>query len=158
MELEELIKILRKEELTIAFAESITAGMAVNIFSKAVDIGPMLLGGVVAYKETCKTRVLGVKPATLEKFTAESPQVTTEMVKGLSKLLKPGIAVAVTGLATPGGSESERKPVGTIFISIFYKGKVHEFSSRFYGTADEITMQAVRMMYSKTSEVLNESA
>jgi nicotinamide-nucleotide amidase len=158
MELEELIKTLRKEELTIAFAESVTAGMAVNLFSKQLDIGPMLLGGVVAYKESCKTAVLGVKPATLEKYTGESSQVTVEMAKGLQKLMKPGVAVAVTGLATPGGSETKKKPVGSIFISVIFKGGVHEFSSRFYGTADEIIMQAVRMMYSKTTEVLNESA
>jgi nicotinamide-nucleotide amidase len=148
-DLENLIKILRKKKQTIAFAESITSGMAGNIFAKQFDIGNILLGSIVCYHEIAKQKILSVKKKTLKKFTAESPEVTVEMVKGLKKLLNAEVSISVTGLATEGGSETPEKPVGTVFVAVLYKNKVHKYRSRFFGDRDEIVLQAVHMMFNK---------
>lgn len=153
-DLENLIKILRKKKYTIAFAESITSGMAGNIFAKQFDIGDILLGSMVCYHEDAKQMVLGVKKETLKKHTAESAETTTEMVKGLKNLLKADISVAITGLATPGGSETQQKPVGTVFIAVMFKNKVHKFRSQFFGDRDEVVVQAVYMMFNKALMIL----
>lgn len=153
-DLEELIKILRKKKLTIAFAESVTSGMAGNIFAKQLDIGNILLGSMVCYHEEAKKKILKVNSKTLKKYTAESQEVTNSMAKGLYKILNADVSIAVTGLATPGGTETEEKPVGTVFVSVLYKEEIFEFKNRFYGDRDEVVMQAVNMIYNKALEVL----
>jgi len=153
-DLENLIKILRKKKYTIAFAESITSGMAGNIFAKQFDIGDILLGSLVCYHEKAKQMVLGVKKETLKKYTAESAETTAEMVKGLKNLLKADVSVAITGLATPGGSETPEKPVGTVFIAVMFKNKIHKYRSQFFGDRDEVVVQAVYMMFNKALMIL----
>src|SRR5690606_29055778 len=95
-QLNELIKLLIKKELTIAFAESITAGMVSYEFSKGLEVSQVYRGGIVAYNEEFKSKILGVSKDTLKKYTAESQEVTSEMANGLRKIFKTDIAVAVT--------------------------------------------------------------
>lgn len=133
--LQKLILTLQEKKVTLAFAESMTAGKLINEFSKCKGASDVLLGGIVTYKPEMKIEHLSVSKDTLKKYTAESRQVTTEMVKGLKSLINPDIAVAVTGLASKGGSESEEKPVGTVFISILICDQLIEYKKFF--TPDE---------------------
>jgi nicotinamide-nucleotide amidase len=153
-DLDLLVEHLRKNNLTIAFAESITSGAVNKAFANHIDIGNILLGSLVTYKPITKQKVLGVNKEMLEKFTAESQQVTNAMVLGLSKLLKPDVAVAVTGLANPGGSETAEKPVGSVFIAILYKDKIWEYRNRFYGSREQVIEQAVQMIFTCTLDAV----
>lgn len=153
-ELKALIEILRENGLTIAFAESMTSGLLANEFGKQFNIGTVFLGSLVTYKEECKSAVLDVDSELIQKYTAESQEVTTAMVKGLKKVLDADLCAAVTGLATEGGSESAEKPVGTTFVSILYRGKVFEFSERFYGSREQIIFQGCYMIFSRCLQVL----
>ena len=122
---------LNSENLTIAFAQSMTAGLLVNEFSKANGASKVLKGSIVTYHPELKIRLLSVDPSTIAKYTPESQEVTTEMVKGLLKIIFADIAIAVTGLASEVGSESEEKPVGTVFISILFQNNLFEFKTVF---------------------------
>jgi nicotinamide-nucleotide amidase len=130
-ELETFLDKLKSEKLTIAFAESMTAGMLFNEFSKVSGASEVLKGSLVTYNPELKISLLNVDPTSIDKFTPESQEVATEMVKGLAKIISADIAIAVTGLASEGGSESPEKPVGTVFISLLYKNKLHEFKTIF---------------------------
>ena len=85
-ELNELVAILNDKQLTIAFAESVTAGYVGCQFSKALNVSEVYKGSVVAYQETIKTQLLGVSQSTLDTYTAESQEVTNEMAVGIKKL------------------------------------------------------------------------
>jgi nicotinamide-nucleotide amidase len=134
MEYEELklfIESLRRDRISLAFAESMTAGLLVNTFSKVEKASQVLKGSIVTYNAELKISLLNVDPVILGRFTAESQETATEMVKGLVKLIPADLAVAVTGLASEGGSESEEKPVGTVFISILIRNQLFEYRTFF---------------------------
>lgn len=130
-ELELFLNKLKSEKLTLAFAESMTAGMLVNEFSKVNGVSEILKGGLVTYHPELKIQLLNVDPVLIDKYSPESSEVTTAMVKGLMKVIPSDISIAVTGLASEGGSESPEKPVGTVFISILYKNKLYEYKHVF---------------------------
>lgn len=146
---------LRDKELTIAFAESVTGGMLISEFIKAKGVSDVLLGSIVTYAEEVKQKVLGVKRQTLKLYTAESQQVTNEMVLGLHKLLKAEMCVAVTGLSGQGASETKEKPVGTVFFSIYCKNKVEEFRQQFEGNGTGIRKQAADFIFQKIEDTID---
>jgi nicotinamide-nucleotide amidase len=160
-ELEKFLNKLKAEKLTLAFAESMTAGLLVNEFSKVNGASDILKGSLVTYHPELKIQLLDVDPESIDKFTPESKEVTTEMVKGLVKQIPVDIAVAVTGLASDGGSESEEKPVGTVFISVLFKNSLHEFKTVFNhdGTKqkaekeNEIMQKTVDYVFEKLKEL-----
>jgi PncC family amidohydrolase len=148
-----IVRKIQTSKLTIAFAESATAGMLASEIVKAKGTGTTFLGSIVTYNESVKQILLGVKKKTLELYTAESQQVTNEMVMGLHKLLQADISIAVTGLAETGASETEDKPVGTVFFSMYYKNKIEEFREVFEGTPEAVRKQATAFIFNKMEEI-----
>lgn len=146
---------LKDKNLTIAFAESITGGMLASEFIKAKGTSDVLLGSIVTYAEEVKQKVLGVKKQTLKLYTAESQQVTNEMVMGLHKLLKAEVCIAVTGLGGIGASETKEKPIGTIFFSILFKNKVEEFREELNGNSTSIRKKAADLIFLKLEETID---
>lgn len=153
-ELNELVAFLNKKELTVAFAESVTAGFVGCQFSKALKVSKVFKGSLVAYQEEIKTSLLKVSKNTLEKHSAESQEVTNEMAVGLKDLYEVDIAVAITGLANPGGSESPEKPVGTIFISIIYLNEHFQFRTLFSGNNSEIIAQTAQYVFEQMQRIV----
>lgn len=147
---------LKDKGLTVAFAESITGGMLASEFVKVKGSSDVLKGSIVVYQQEIKQKLLGVKKETLELYTAESQQVTNELVMGLKKLLNADISIATTGLAGPGGSETEEKPVGTMFVSFLYDGKAEEFREVFKGNPDSVRKQLVDYVFEKLKGVLEQ--
>ncbi|MCF2446686.1 nicotinamide-nucleotide amidohydrolase family protein [Dyadobacter sp. CY345] len=136
-------KLLKEKGLTIAFAESVTAGRLAAEFSLAEDSGSVLKGGLVCYDAEVKEDVLGITAEYIEEFTPESAEVTKELAVRLKKLIRSDIQVAVTGLTTSGGSESSRKPVGTIFLHLIIKDNSIAVREVFDGTPEEIVLMTV---------------
>jgi len=117
----ELFLRLRRRGLTLAFAESLTAG---NLTAEMVawpGVSSVLLGGVTAYANGVKTRVLGVGEDTLERHGAVSLQTVTEMVRGLHRLMGADVQAAVSGIAGPDGGSPE-KPVGLVHMAFLVSG------------------------------------
>jgi nicotinamide-nucleotide amidase len=137
-------EILIDKKLTIAFAESASAGRMVAEFSMVPNAGKFLKGGIVCYDASLKEAILAVPKSLIDEFTPESLEVTCAAAKGLKKVISADIYVAVTGLPAPGGSETPAKPVGTMFICARYQDR-ELFSEKiiFDGEPEEIILKAV---------------
>lgn len=132
---------LLEKNLTISFAESVTTGKLIYDFSSVPDCGKILKGSIVCYDVSVKQDLFNISKETIEKYTAESQEVTHLLAEGLRRLMPADIIVAVTGLASPGGSESPEKPVGTIFVNGYIKQKAWMTRLYFEGNPDEIIAQ-----------------
>lgn len=116
--LESLVAGLRAREWQIALGESCTAGLAAAKLADLPGVSDVLAGGVVAYANEIKERLLGVSPQTLELHGAVSQETAMEMARGARKLLsREGFGMGVTGIAGPDGGTAE-KPVGTVWIAL----------------------------------------
>ncbi|WGQ10670.1 CinA family protein [Pedobacter gandavensis] len=140
-------ELLIQHQLTVAFAESATAGRLCAEFAMLPDAGKFLKGGIVCYDADLKCSLLGVPYAQLKTFSPESEIVTCLISSGLQKLIPADIHIGCTGLTAPGGSETLEKPVGTMFL---YAIRTHEliFSERkvFQGNPEEIVCQTVEFL------------
>jgi nicotinamide-nucleotide amidase len=136
-------KLLFDKKLTIAFAESATAGRLSAEFALIPDCGQILKGGIVCYDACIKQDILGVPESLVKKFTPESAEVTAEMARLLQNFIKADIYIAITGLTMPGGSETKEKPVGTMFIHALINGNPVPVREVFSGSPEEIVMQTV---------------
>jgi len=128
---ERLIELLSRQGMTFACAESCTGGM---IASKTVNVpgaSAVFLGGAVAYANSAKTALMGVKEETLLKHGAVSAFTAMEMAKGIRESLGADIAVSATGISGPGGG-TQKKPVGTVYIGVstadFEKAELFRFN------------------------------
>jgi len=141
---------IKSKKMNIAFAESVTAGRMAAEFSMTQYSGKILRGGIVCYEIFVKEQVLNVPHSTIEKYTPESAEVTQILAVQASKIFNSKITVAITGLAAPGGSETEEKPVGTIFFHIITPSDTIKHREVFKGSPEEIILQAI----DKTSELI----
>jgi len=142
--IDRVAEVLLNHSLSIAFAESATAGCAAAEFSLACNAGKFLTGGLVCYDARLKTALLDVPESMIAKYTPESAEVTEAIARGLALLMTADIHVGITGLPCAGGSESAEKPVGTMFV-VAIKGGSQLFSERrvFQGDHQQIVLQAV---------------
>ena len=112
-----VVGLLRERGETITFAESCTGGM---LAARLVDVpgaSNVLNEAHVTYADAAKARVLGVKPETLERYTAVSAQCAREMAEGARRVSGATWAAATTGYAGPDGGE-DGTPAGTVFIAV----------------------------------------
>lgn len=137
-------QLLIRHKIHIAFAESATAGRIAAELSLIKDAGKFLKGAFVCYDACLKEDVLGVPHELVEKYTPESMEVTQAITLGLQKIIQSDIYIGITGLPAEGGSETQEKPVGTMFISGFHhKVKIFEDRIVFKGTPEQIILQTV---------------
>lgn len=137
-------EVLISKNLSIAFAESASAGRMAAEFSMVPNAGKFLKGGLVCYDACLKQDILKVGKELIEKCTPESMEVTKAAAFGLKNLIDADIHIAVTGLPAPGGSETLEKPVGTMFIYAVKDGE-HLFSEKviFDGEPEDIILKTV---------------
>ena len=110
----ELISLLKKNRQTVATAESCTGGILATLLTHLPGSSEIYLGGVSAYSNFLKEKVLQVPGEILKKYGAVSANVAEGMATGIADLAKSDFSVSVTGIAGPGGGTAE-KPVGTIW-------------------------------------------
>ena len=132
---------LRQRGLTLAVAESCTGGLLSKRITDIPGCSDYYLGGVCSYANEVKMRVLGVRKDTLDTAGAVSPEVAEQMAAGVARALGADIGVGITGVAGPGGG-TEDKPVGLVYISVWYKGQHFTREMRSSGGRDRIRMQA----------------
>lgn len=107
---------LRAERHTLVTAESCTGGWIAKTMTDIAGSSEWFDCGMVAYSYEAKQALLGVQPGTLEEHGAVSRETAVEMVSGALVHSGATVAVAVTGIAGPGGG-TEDKPVGTVWIA-----------------------------------------
>ena len=118
-----LVKILTKKKLKIAFAESCTGGMLASEITSVSGTSKVFGIGLVTYSNQAKITVLKVNKSIIQKYGAVSPQCCEAMVKNLSKISKAQINVSITGIAGPNGG-TKKKPVGLVYIGVKKNNKI----------------------------------
>ncbi len=109
--------LLRQADQRLAVAESCTGGLVGQLITAVAGASDYFLGGVISYADQLKGKLLGVTEEMLSRHGAVSQPVATAMAEGAAKLTGADWALAVTGIAGPGGG-SEEKPVGLVYIAL----------------------------------------
>ena len=134
-------RLLLERGLTVAVAESCTGGLVGKRFTDIPGSSEYFLGGVTAYSNEVKTRVLGVPIELLARHGAVSSEVAQAMAEGVQRLLNSGCALSTTGVAGPGGG-TEEKPVGLVFIGSVLDGVTEVERLTLWGRRDQIRERA----------------
>lgn len=116
-----VIRMLSERGKTLALAESCTGGGIADRLTNVPGASAVFLGGFVTYSNAAKEKFLGVRAAPLAAHGAVSEEVAREMAQGAQRACGSDYAIAVTGIAGPGGGTPE-KPVGTVFIALASPG------------------------------------
>ena len=111
-----LMKILKERGEKLTLAESCTGGYTSHLLVSTSGISEVYDGSITAYSYDLKKKLLGVKKETLETYGAVSEEVVREMVLGAIKATGSNHAIAISGIAGPGGGTPD-KPVGTVWIA-----------------------------------------
>ena len=140
---DQLAEVLLKHKVSMATAESCTGGWVAKILTDRAGSSAYLLAGIVTYSNDAKKELLGVTETSLEAHGAVSEPVVREMVAGALATTKANVAVAISGVAGPGGG-SDEKPVGTVWFAWGRSpADTVAVAERFSGNRDSVRRQAV---------------
>ncbi|MDH2326164.1 CinA family protein [Cereibacter sp. SYSU M97828] len=118
-----LLELAKARRAVIATAESCTGGMISAAITNVAGSSAIFDRGFVTYSNAAKVEMLGIRPETLDSFGAVSEEIAREMATGAIARSKANLAVAVTGIAGPGGSE--HKPEGRVCFAIANRDGCH---------------------------------
>lgn len=152
----ELVALLSEKGLTFASAESCTGGLIAKKITDISGCSSVFLGGVVSYANSVKENVLGVNAETLATVGAVSFETAKAMSEGVKALTGADITAATTGIAGPGGG-TDKKPVGTVFISVSYKENTKVVENHFLGDRDEVREQAAEKALLLACDIIKEA-
>lgn len=116
-DLEVLAGVLESNGLKLALAESCTGGLISSLITDRPGCSSYFMGSAVTYSNEVKVSILGVRESTLIEHGAVSEETAREMAEGALRVYDADVAVAVTGIAGPGGGTDE-KPVGLVCIAV----------------------------------------
>jgi nicotinamide-nucleotide amidase len=133
----------RANGLRIAVAESCTGGMLGARLTAVPGSSDVVLGGVIAYANEVKERLLGVAAESIARAGAVSEEVARAMASGARQRLGADIGIGITGIAGPGGGTPE-KPVGTVWTAVDVAGVVQARRSVYVGDREEIRQRAAQ--------------
>jgi nicotinamide-nucleotide amidase len=141
-ELHEVVaKLLLEQRRSVAVAESLTGGLVTSLLARVPGISASLLGGLVAYANDAKIRLLGVPAETLQEHGAVSAPVAEAMAEGVRQRFGADLAVSTTGIAGPGGG-TPSKPIGLVYIGLASKDGVRSWRVDWFGSRQEIQLRS----------------
>ncbi|MEO0009481.1 MAG: competence/damage-inducible protein A [candidate division WOR-3 bacterium] len=147
-------ELLRKNRLTVATAESCTGGLVGDLITSVPGSSDYFRGGIIAYANDIKVNLLGVSKLTLERYGAVSQETVNEMLKGVIRITGADCAVAVSGIAGPGGG-TKSKPVGWVYIGVLAGKKKRVLRCIFSGTRSLIKQRAAWTAIDQLRRILN---
>lgn len=136
-----LVNLLLDNNITIGTVESCTGGMIASRLVSCSGVSQVFLEGAVTYSNEAKMRTVKVKKETLDKYGAVSEETAREMAEGIAIRAGADIGVATTGIAGPDGGTDE-KPVGLVYIGVYYKGKTEAYRYVFNGNRNKVRNRA----------------
>ncbi len=128
---------------TLSVAESCTGGRLGWRMTRVPGSSDYFKGGVIAYSDDLKKRLIGVKAAGLKKHGAVSEETALTMARGVREKCATDYGLAITGVAGPGGG-TEDKPVGMVFIAVAGEGSERVRELRLAGGRSTIRRAAVQ--------------
>ena len=152
---EEVVEQARKAGILIATAESCTGGMIAAALTDVPGASHVLDRGFVTYSNAAKSQMLGVQGTSLSAYGAVSETVAREMARGALERSDADMAVSVTGIAGPGGSE--HKPEGRVCFAVAHRGGCHVETVDFgalgrAGVRQKTTEHALRLLQTRLRE------
>ena len=147
---------LAHNHLTLSVCESCTGGMLGSLITSIPGSSEYFVGGIIAYSDAIKRRLVGVKARTLSQHGAVSSAVAREMALAVKKKMNSDIGMSITGIAGPSGGSRE-KPVGLVYVGLAMKRRlvVREFC--FKGGREVIRRAACRQALRLLHEILHET-
>jgi nicotinamide-nucleotide amidase len=139
-----VVRLLEEKWLTLATAESITAGQVAERLARVPGASQCLVGGVVAYDNRVKNALLGVPQDLLDVYGAVSAPVAEAMAVGCRTRLQSDLAVSTTGVAGPGGGTPD-KPVGLVYVGLAWEGGSEAVAFSWGGTRTEIQSRTAKL-------------
>jgi len=110
-------RLLVESSITLAVAESCTGGMLGKLLTDIPGSSEYFLGGIIAYSDAIKIKILNVPSIVIERHGAVSSETAKYMAEGVRKLASSSLGLAITGIAGPGGATPD-KPLGLTFIAL----------------------------------------
>ncbi|MBF0609535.1 MAG: nicotinamide-nucleotide amidohydrolase family protein [Magnetococcales bacterium] len=155
--LEDLVfQVLVEKQLTLAVAESCTAGLLAARLTSLAGSSAYFQAGYITYSNESKL-LLGVTDSLLERYGAVSQEVALSMARGALRASDADLAVSITGIAGPGGGSAE-KPVGTVHLAAVAKvGANLELKGFYLGSRDSVRLQASQTAMHLIRRVLGRS-
>jgi nicotinamide-nucleotide amidase len=148
---------LRKRKWKITSAESCTGGMICAAITDLPGSSEIFDRGFITYSNQAKIDLLGVYRSILEAYGAVSEQTVSAMAEGALRQTPADVAVAVTGVAGPGGG-SEEKPVGLVYIGISIRGRSSQaFRHIFSGDRKSIRQQSTDAAFMHILDLIGSS-
>ena len=139
----QLAALLQRRQWLLASAESCTGGLIAAACTDLAGSSNWFDGGVVSYSNSAKSQWLGVPPALIAVHGAVSEAVARAMAEGAAAHSQAQVALAVTGIAGPGGG-SEDKPVGTVWFAWSVEGRTRSERRRFEGDRAAVRQATVQ--------------
>ena len=141
----EVLQAARFWGVTIATAESCTGGLIAGALTDVAGSSDVFDRGFVTYSNAAKREMLGVRAETLDAFGAVSEEVAREMAEGALRASAAGLAVAVTGIAGPGGSEF--KPEGRVCFGLAQRGRATVVETVEFGALGRAKVRAATVAH-----------
>lgn len=138
----ELGESLKDRQMMMTAAESCTGGWVAKVITDIPGSSHWFERGFVTYTNDSKQEMLGVAAQTLAQFGAVSLETVTEMALGAIKHSHARVAVAISGIAGPGGG-SDDKPVGTVCLAWAGLAEPNSCRRQFGGDREAVRRQAV---------------
>lgn len=148
--------LLKAHGLMLATAESCTGGGVAQAITEVAGSSAWFERGFVTYSNLSKQQMLGVSDATLDQYGAVSEAVVREMVAGVLHNSRAQLALAVSGVAGPGGGTPD-KPVGTVWFAWgLLNQPIHTQRHQLAGNRSEVRAQSVRIALQGIIDLLNQ--
>jgi nicotinamide-nucleotide amidase len=149
-----VLALARAKDMMITTAESCTGGLIAGCFTEIPGASDVFDRGFVVYSYGAKMDILGVRSETLAETGAVSPETAEEMATGALTAGGAHLAVAVTGIAGPGGATPD-KPVGLVYIGIAVKGReTVTYKNNFSGDRTEVRNATLDRAFALIEEAL----
>lgn len=147
---------LNKRHLTIAAAESLTAGLFCASLAAVPGASAVLRGGLVVYATDLKHRLAGVSSVTLQRVGPVAEETAAELAEGARRSCQADIGVGLTGVAGPATQGGH--PVGTVFLGVALPdGSVTVRECQFRGSRQDIREQSVENALAMVCELIASS-
>lgn len=136
-----IARLLKKEKATLCTAESCSGGLLADRLTDIPGSSEYFRLGLITYSNDAKIRLLKVRPAIIKQHGAVSEQTAKAMAEGARRLMNTHFAIAITGIAGPGGG-SKDKPIGLTFIAVAAAKRTRCLRFQFKGSRRQIKQQA----------------